>query len=67
MEEVSITKMIYKEVMILRSKFDSMESDVSEIKQDIAVSKARVFGGAMVVAFIGTVIFQLILAVIQRG
>lgn len=67
MDEMSITRMIYKEVMILRNKFDSMESDVSEIKKDVAVSKAKVYGGTMVVGVIVTVIFQLILAVIQRS
>lgn len=67
MEDLSVTKMIYKEVMILRHKIDAMESDIHAIREDVAVSKAKVYGGAMVASLVVGIVFQFVLAIIQKG
>lgn len=56
MQEPTVLGMIYDEVMKLRE-------DVTAIK----LRDAKIIGGGLVVSLICTIVFQLILAVIQRG
>lgn len=56
MQDPTVLGMIYEEVMTLRK-------DVTAIK----LRDAKIIGGGLVLSFICTIVFQLILAVIQRG
>lgn len=56
MEDPTVLGMIYEDVKV-------MKKDIEEIKMGFA----KVIGGSLVVSFLATIVFQLVLAYIQRG